>query len=442
MPHSSLFRGRRAAAIENNDLRLTVVEGGGHIAEVFHKASGVSPLWIPPWPSIEPRDYVASATRPTARVSNRNCSRGSWATTCVSISSVGHPTKSTPPVCSRMARHPSSTYQLEYRCIRDSNGRHAVGIGLRVERRLHLDRSSPFACRIGGKPFRNRPAGCVDSARDARSAVPGKRSNRVPRIGDEIEGPRNDVRSSRLPDDRGDLRVAARAARSDGGTEDLRTFTERPKSGAYTAHLMDPNDPDAYLRRVFSDRIDSSFGYVWKQKRLSMDGHLGRKPKPPASAVEWAHHDSRNGIRRFSVSGIATRDDRARTFYSTCRRIRWIPARTRVDVDYWIVCRSGGPDSRTTCSGRADAGSDAACVMSQGAYTKLRDTRTVGISFSRRINLLSRTTTCKLLCVLTLLVALVPDQTTAPKPAAKPAGAAPAAAAKGAERSSSPAATT
>src|SRR3954467_9277298 len=60
MPHSSLFHGRRAAAIENPELRLTVLEGGGHVAEVFHKASGASPLWIPPWPSIEPADYLAS----------------------------------------------------------------------------------------------------------------------------------------------------------------------------------------------------------------------------------------------------------------------------------------------------------------------------------------------------------------------------------------------
>src|SRR3954468_1734668 len=56
----SIFHGRRAATIENNDLRLTVLEGGGHIAEGLHKQSGVSPLWIPPWPSIEPGAYVPS----------------------------------------------------------------------------------------------------------------------------------------------------------------------------------------------------------------------------------------------------------------------------------------------------------------------------------------------------------------------------------------------
>src|SRR5262249_34392161 len=56
-----IFRGRRAATIENADLRVTVLEEGGHIAEIFDKASGVSPLWIPPWRSIEPSTYDPAA---------------------------------------------------------------------------------------------------------------------------------------------------------------------------------------------------------------------------------------------------------------------------------------------------------------------------------------------------------------------------------------------
>jgi hypothetical protein len=52
-----MFRGRRAASIEDDALRVTVLEGGGHIAEILDKRSGISPLWIPPWDSIEPCDY-------------------------------------------------------------------------------------------------------------------------------------------------------------------------------------------------------------------------------------------------------------------------------------------------------------------------------------------------------------------------------------------------
>ena len=52
------YRGRRAASIENGVLRVTVLEEGGHIAEITDRASGVNPLWTPHWPSIEPSQYV------------------------------------------------------------------------------------------------------------------------------------------------------------------------------------------------------------------------------------------------------------------------------------------------------------------------------------------------------------------------------------------------
>ena len=51
------FHGRRASFIENELLRVTVLHEGGHIAEILDKATGVNPLWIPPWPSIEPSTF-------------------------------------------------------------------------------------------------------------------------------------------------------------------------------------------------------------------------------------------------------------------------------------------------------------------------------------------------------------------------------------------------
>src|SRR5262244_3400749 len=56
----TLYRGRRAASIENHAIRVTVLREGGHIAEILHKASGVNPLWTPPWDSIEPSTYNAA----------------------------------------------------------------------------------------------------------------------------------------------------------------------------------------------------------------------------------------------------------------------------------------------------------------------------------------------------------------------------------------------
>src|SRR5438128_10510442 len=57
MQSETRFHNRRAVQIENGEIRVTVTVEGGHIAEILHKASAVNPLWIPPWPSIEPSTY-------------------------------------------------------------------------------------------------------------------------------------------------------------------------------------------------------------------------------------------------------------------------------------------------------------------------------------------------------------------------------------------------
>ena len=44
------YRQRRGASISNNQLRVTVLEEGGHIAEITDLGSGINPLWTPHWP--------------------------------------------------------------------------------------------------------------------------------------------------------------------------------------------------------------------------------------------------------------------------------------------------------------------------------------------------------------------------------------------------------
>lgn len=51
------FRNRRAVQIENEQVRVTITVEGGHVAEILDKRSGLNPLWIPPWPSIEVSSY-------------------------------------------------------------------------------------------------------------------------------------------------------------------------------------------------------------------------------------------------------------------------------------------------------------------------------------------------------------------------------------------------
>jgi hypothetical protein len=56
---SVIFKGRRAAHLENDFLCVTVLEEGGHIAEVLDERAGVSPLWIPHWTPVAPSDFSA-----------------------------------------------------------------------------------------------------------------------------------------------------------------------------------------------------------------------------------------------------------------------------------------------------------------------------------------------------------------------------------------------
>lgn len=48
---------RSVFQIENDQIRVSVTQQGGHIAEILEKSTGTSPLWVPPWPSIEPSSW-------------------------------------------------------------------------------------------------------------------------------------------------------------------------------------------------------------------------------------------------------------------------------------------------------------------------------------------------------------------------------------------------
>jgi DeoC/LacD family aldolase len=56
-----LLHGRAGYRIETDWGGVAVLEGGGHICEANLKACGeLSPLWIPPWKTIDPQDYSPS----------------------------------------------------------------------------------------------------------------------------------------------------------------------------------------------------------------------------------------------------------------------------------------------------------------------------------------------------------------------------------------------
>jgi hypothetical protein len=58
-----MFENRNAWRIENDRLRVTILEGGGQLAEIVLKTESgdsLNPLWIPPWPSLDPWAFDVS----------------------------------------------------------------------------------------------------------------------------------------------------------------------------------------------------------------------------------------------------------------------------------------------------------------------------------------------------------------------------------------------
>lgn len=52
-----MWKGRRAYRISNGTVELTVLLGGGHIADFRLRGSPINTIWEAPWPTIEPQNF-------------------------------------------------------------------------------------------------------------------------------------------------------------------------------------------------------------------------------------------------------------------------------------------------------------------------------------------------------------------------------------------------
>jgi hypothetical protein len=128
------------------------------------------------------------------------------------------------------------------------------------------------------------------------------------------------------------------APRTDGTTADLRVYSGSASSSAYTAHLMDPAREHAFFV-AYTPALQLAFGYVWKQEAFPWMGvweENRSRPQPPWNlqavtrgmefGVSPFPETRREMVDRGSMFGVPT--------------YRWIGARARLEVEYWIVVRS------------------------------------------------------------------------------------------------------
>jgi hypothetical protein len=314
------YRNRRAIALENENVRVTVLAEGGHVAEILHKRTGVNPLWTPPWPSIEPSTYslakhpeygADAESKLLAGIMGHNLCMDIFGGPSPEEAAAGltvHGEASVAPYefaeaggeLTMRACFPASQLAFERR-IRLAGP--TVEISETVENLTATDRPIGWTQHATlGPPFLEKGATEFRATATRSKFLEGA----------EFDWPY--------------------APRPEGGVSDLRVFTDAPVSGGFTTHLMDPAREHAFFV-AFSPASKLAFGYVWRRTDFPWLGiweeNLSRQQPP------WNGQTITRGME-FGVSPMPeTRRqmvERGRLF--GVPGFRWIPAKSRVSVEY------------------------------------------------------------------------------------------------------------
>jgi hypothetical protein len=332
MPEAT-YRGRRAAQIENEHLRITVTREGGHIAEILDKQTGVNPLWTPPWPSIEPSTFDPASTvygedaesKLLAGIMGHNLCLDLFGGPSAEEAAAGmtvHGEGSVAPYLlqdeagrlSQSAILPMA--QLSFRRTIELQGR-AVRIHEQVENLSACDRPIAWTEHVTlGPPFLER--GVTElraSATRSRVYEHAFGAGDYLKAGADFDWPM--------------------APRSTEGFADLRAFTDAAASSAFTTHLMNPDRADAFFV-AFHPGLKLAFGYVWKQADFPWLGIW--EENHSRTSAPWCGKTLTRGME-FGASPIpeSRRQMITRGSLFGTPAYRWIPAEGRIEAQYWAV---------------------------------------------------------------------------------------------------------
>jgi hypothetical protein len=332
-----LFHGRAARSIENDDLSVVVLPGGGHIGGIVDTRSGVNPLWVPPWPSVDPSngDAIDSALYGSgvdaallAGIMGHNLcldifggpsdeeaaagltahGEGSVVRYDVEVALGGSKT----PAMTMAATFPLAAIRFERRI--ELRGR-AVRIRESIESLSAIDRPIGWTQHVTLGPTFLEKGLTEFRASATRSKVFDGAFGTADYLepGAEFTWPR--------------------APRAGGGTEDLRVYNAATVSSGFTAHLMDPAQRDACFV-AFSPTLRLAFGYLWRQQDFPWLGIWEENHSRTHSP--WSGRTMTRGME-FGVSPFpeSRRAMVARGQLFDTPTFRWLPARGTAQVEYW-----------------------------------------------------------------------------------------------------------
>jgi len=329
-----LFRNRKAVQIENDFLRVTVLKEGGHIAEVFDKRAGVSPLWIPHWPSIEPSafgedQHLTFGNGPDAKLlagimghnlcldlfGGPSAEEASAGMTVHGEASVNaYEITSTPDGLRMLVDMPLA--QLTFTRRIELQGQH-VKIHEMVENLASIDRPLAWTQHVTLSPPYLDPATTQFRASMTRSIVtesdPGFAMRFAP--GAEFEWPF--------------------APCNDGSTADLRNMRANLPASGYTAHIANPQRQHAHFI-AYTPQYKLAFGYIWKTANFPWLGIWEENCSRQASP--WDGITITRGME-FGVSPFpeSRRAMIERSHLLDTPTYKWLPALGRLEVEYWIT---------------------------------------------------------------------------------------------------------
>jgi hypothetical protein len=331
---SDRYRGRRAATIDNGTLRVTVLEEGGHLAEIRDRATGINPLWTPDWPSLEPSQYEPAPDDAYGGGADATLLAGIMGhNLCLDI--FGGP--SSEEAAAGLAAHGEASV-ARFTIVREGTTLAMSALlpssQLRVERVIDLvDRTIRVRERVENMTAADRPIGWTQHVTLGPPFLEkGLTEFRVSADRSLVFDGTFGADDYLVPGAEFDWPHAPRA---DGGVEDLRRYTNAASSSAYTAHRVDVRCEEAFFV-AFSPRHELAFGYAWRRADFPW---LGR----------WEENHSRTGRpwngraltcgMEFGVSPVPESRrqmiERGRLFETPT--FRWIPARSRVEVEYTAV---------------------------------------------------------------------------------------------------------
>lgn len=330
----STYRNRRAVQLDNGLVRVTVLVEGGHVAEIFDHASQVNPLWTPPWPSIEPSAYDPERYPEYGRGAESRLLAGIMGhNLCLDI--FGPPTED--EAAAGLTVHGEASI-VPYRCELEGEELRATAelpeARLRVERRLRLApgaRVVEFTESVENVSATDRPIAWTQHVTLgppflAKGQTLFRASATRSKVYEAEFAPGHDYLAAGAEFD------WPWGPRQDGGTVDLRVFTDAPASGAFTTHLMDPGREQAFFL-AWSPVYRLAFGYVWRQADFPWMGIW--EENYSRSGPPWGGRTLTRGME-FGVSPMpeTRRQMIARSQMFGVPAYRWIGACRRLQARY------------------------------------------------------------------------------------------------------------